>query len=157
MGGRAIASNERMTEMLERMYIDEKEELRMKKYGKKQVTKTDHNTMSIDLKVQGDSGMNASKEIRYNLRNLDAREKFKVNIDGDECFDRLFVDPEVDVDKEMAMLMDKWNETLARSFQVVKPSKNRIRGVDPVVKDLLKREAWIRANVCGNVETQLGL
>ena len=38
-----------MTEMLDQMYIDEKEEFRMKKYGRKKVTKTDHNTMFVDI------------------------------------------------------------------------------------------------------------
>ena len=48
--------------------------------------------------------------------------------------------------------MDKWNSTIARSFQVVKPSKNRQKGVDPEVKELLKKEAWIRKNITENIE-----
>ena len=128
-----------MNEMLDHMHIDEKEDLRLKKYGKKKVTKTDHNTILVDLKVQSNPSVFAVKDIRYNLRNVDAREKLKANIEDDESFDTLFVDPSVDVDKEMCLFMDKWNETLAKSFQVVKPNKNRIKGVDPVVKDLLKK------------------
>ena len=147
-----VICNTFMNEMVQSMSIDETEELRMKKYGKKQVTKTDHNTILVELKIQGNSDLHTSKETRYNLRNLEARERFKDNIEGDESFDTLFVDPSVDVDKEMGLLMDKWNATLARSFQVVKPSKKRIKGVDPVVRDLLKRESWIRANVGDNNE-----
>ena len=52
----------------------------------------------------------------------------------------------------MNTFMSKWNNSIRNSFQEVRPSKNRQRGVDPEVKNLLKEEKMIRRSVSDNVE-----
>ena len=140
-----------MTDKLISMVIDEDEQWRLKKYGNK-VTKTDHNTIILELKVeQSSSGKASHQQKRYNIKNEEARKRLCENIAGDVSLDNLFTDNH-DVDADLCLFMSKWESLLDKSFEEVKPSKSRIPGVDPEVKELLKRETWIRNNVTDSVE-----
>ena len=134
------------------MVIDEDENWKLKKYAKK-VTKTDHHTIIVKLKVHESSNANKKPElVRYNLKNEEARCKMKQNIESDVSLDRLFVNANCDLDNEVDLFMKRWNENMAKSFHTVNPSKNRRPGVTPDVKELLKKETWIRENVHDHVE-----
>ena len=139
-----------MTEKLNRMII-EGEQWRLKKYGKK-VTKTDHNTILVEMKVERNLYKNENHEIRYNIRNEQSRRRLCNNLEDDSSFDNLFTDINANIDSELNLFMSKWDGVIRKSFEEVKPSKSRIPGVNPEVKELLKRETWIRKNVTDNVE-----
>ena len=129
----------------EGMIIDENEQWKLKKYAKK-VTKSDHHTIIVKLKVQKSGTEKIGKNLtRYNLKNEEARKRMRQNIELDTSLERLFIDPNCDLNKEVELFMKKWNENIAKSFHKVKPSKNRRPGVTPEVKELLKKETWIRS------------
>ena len=68
------------------------------------------------------------------------------NIENDSAIDSFFCAPCCDIDVEMNLFLKKWDDLMQSSFQEVKPSKNRRPGVDAEVKDLLKKESWVRKN-----------
>ena len=147
-----VICNTFMVEKLDEMVIDEEEQWKLKKYAKN-VTKTDHHTIFVKLKVRKCvESIQKPDQIRYNLKNEDARCKMKQNIESDMSLDGLFVDADCDLDEEVEVFMKKWDENIAKSFHTVNPSKNRRAGVDTDVRDLLKKEKWIRKNVHDNVQ-----
>ena len=142
-----VICNAFMVEKVKEMVIDENEKWKLKKYAKK-VTKSDHHTMVVKLKIGRLSGENNKPDlIKYNLKNAEARARMKQNVELDMSFDRLFVDSDCDLNKEVQLFMEKWNENIAKSFQKVRPSKNRRPGVTLEVKELLRKEKWVRENV----------
>ena len=135
------------------MDIDEIGQWKLKKYGKK-TTETDHNTVMVKLKldkgyIEKDTLGNVQK--RYNVRNDEARSLMQENINADSSFDELF-SKHGDVNIELDRFMLKWNNVMKKSFQVVKPSRNTRKGVDPDVKALLKEEKRIRNTVQDKAE-----
>ena len=140
-----------MADKIMSMIIDENEQWKLKKYGRK-ITKTDHNTIILELKVEKNPCEKTKKPVRYNVKNEESRRNFCRNIEDDQSFDTLFTDRDIDLEGELHMFMKKWDGVIQKSFTEVKPSKHRIPGVDPEVKELLKRETWIRRNVVDNVE-----
>ena len=139
-----------------KMSIDENEKWRLKKYGKK-VTQTDHNTITLELKVKNcqlEQNKNQNKELmkRYNFRNEEARKRMQDNIHHDPVINTFFSNAACDINKDLDNFIVHWNNLIDRSFDSVKPSKNRRPGVDPEVKTLLKEEMFIRNNVKENVE-----
>ena len=147
-----VICNTFMLDKVEKMVIDEEEQWKLKKYAKC-VTKTDHHTIIVNLKVGKSSGNNKKPDlVRYNLKNEEARCRMKQSIELDVSLDRLFVGANCDLDEEVRVFMKKWDEHIAKSFQRVNPSKNRRAGVNSDVKELLKKEAWIRKSVHDNVK-----
>ena len=142
-----------MMDKLDQMTIDEKGEWRLKRYGKT-VTSTDHNTILVKLKLRHDysKSRECNEQKRYNLRNVEARQKMQETVDNDDTYEKLFVNPHCDVNDEITHFMVTWDSSIKKSFQEVKPGKNRVRGVDPEVKELLKEEKYVRNNVTDMVE-----
>ena len=141
-----------MIDKIEKMDIDEKGEWKLKKYGKK-VTATDHNTILVKIKARRQSKNDkCCFQKQYNLRNHEARRKMQDVVSSDESIDQLFIDLNCNVDDQMSRFMTKWDNAIKRSFHEVRPSKNRQRGVDSEVKELLKEEKVIRRSVSDNVE-----
>ena len=145
--------NTYMIDKIDKMDIDEKGEWKLKKYGKK-VTATDHNTIVVKVKVGGSESKydSCSGQKRYNLRNQEARLKMQETVSLDVSFDNLFAYSNCNLDKEMSFFMEKWDKSIRSSFQEVRPSKKRQRGVDPEVRELLKEEKVIRRTELDNVE-----
>lgn len=147
-----VICNTFMLGKVEKMVIDEDEQWKLKKYAKK-VTKTDHHTIIVKLRVHKSiGGIKKPGLIRYNLNNDEARCKMKQNIESDLSLDKIFVDVGCDLDKEIDFFMMRWNENIAKSFHTVNLSKKRRPGVTPDVRELLKKEMWIRKNVHDHVE-----
>ena len=134
------------------MYVDESEKWRLKKYGKV-VTQTDHNTITVELKTEcGKLKSQKLGEMRYNFRNVEARQRMQDNISHDQVIDSLFSSPFCNIDTDLDEFILHWDHLIEKSFTPVKPSKNRRPGVDPEVKGLLKEEMHIRNTVKDNVE-----
>ena len=73
-----------MVEMLEKMYIDEDEQWKLKNYAKK-VTKSDHHTIVVKLKVKCNTSVTDQESVtRYNLKNEEARQQMHEAIAGDD-------------------------------------------------------------------------
>ena len=145
--------NTYMMDKIHKMDIDEKGEWKLKNYGKK-VTATDHNTILVQVNIRGGESKHdrCSDQKRYNLRNQEARIKMQEAVSTDESLDHLFVHSNCNVDNELTLFMAKWDESIRNSFQEVRPSKNRQRGVDPEVRELLKEEKMIRRSPSDNAE-----
>ena len=127
------------------MVVDEDETWKLKKYGKC-VTKTDHNTILVQFEIDGEPSKKENVPTRYNLRNPDARERMKENIESNGSIDEIFVDNESSLDSEIMCFMKIWDDAIKGSFSRVKPSKNRVRCIDSEIKALLKEEGLIRKN-----------
>ena len=150
-----VICNTYMIRSVKKMDIDEHGSLRLTNYGKK-ITKTDHNTIIIQLSVDESNGekksqTDKSKQSRYNTKNESGRQAMKEIISGN-LFDGLFDDLDTDINDDINLFMRKWNEAMSKSFHVVKPSKSIRKGVDDEMKKLLDQEKWIRKNVVHNPE-----
>ncbi len=141
-----------MNKNIQNMIIDEDETWKLRKYGKKN-TKTDHNTITVTFGVENTELKPAKMVVkRYNVKNVNARLKMKEVIEREDSLDQLFSNYNVDINNELNLFFTKWNNMIRESFEEIKPSKHIRRGVDPEVKELLKKESWIRANVSDSVE-----
>ena len=69
-----------------KMDIDEEESYRLTKYGKK-ISKTDHNTVLVQMGIECTSSVEKKMDTKYNTRNVDARTRMQECIENDESFD----------------------------------------------------------------------
>ena len=142
--------NSLMLQKISRMVIDEDQNLPLKKYGTK-VTQSDHNTVLLYLDI-GYEKILKSTQIRYNTRNVSAREKMKQEISEDVVLDKLFREQAVDLNDDVKKLLERWDLAMKKSFSVVKCNRSTKRGIDDELKCLLDKEKWIRKNVLENPE-----
>ena len=142
--------NEFMIAEVQKMCIDETEMYRPTKYVGKKVTKTDHNSIIINIKVN----KIASKlnESYLNTKCQEGAVIFKEEIDNAEL-DDIFINAE-NMDDDYGKLTKVWNETLKRSFKTVKRSKNRTVGVDSEIKELMLKEREVKGEWKVGVEKQ---
>ena len=131
--------NEFMIRQVSGMVIDEKEEYKPTKYAKK-ITKTDHNSIIVDLKVKKIS--NQKSEPYYNTRCEAGQAMFKEEMQNAEL-DDLFVNVD-EMNADYRTLMEVWNNALSKSFKKVRASKNRQSGVDDKTKKLIQEERIVK-------------
>ena len=107
--------------------------------------------LSVEPNNEKEMETQKRKQIIYNTKNVNERQTMKDILCGD-LFDGLFCDMSTDIDEDVNLFIQKWNEAMSKSFHLIKPSKSMMRGVDEDLKQLLGREKWIRKNVLLNPE-----
>ena len=141
--------NKYLTQEIKTMVIDEKEEYRPTNYGKK-ITKTDHNTIIIEITAR--KSEKKMEEVYLNTRcpiGLSIfEEKIKlVDVSG------LFLDVN-EMEKDYKKLTKLWNNTLNTSFEKVRRSKNKVKGLDHHVKKLIQEERKVKKTWVDGLEKE---
>ena len=131
--------NEYMIDQVSGIVIDEEEEFKPTRYANK-ITKTDHNSIIVDLKVKKIA--NQKSEPYFNTRCADGQARFKVEMQNAEL-DDLFLNV-AQINADYKKLMKVWNETLSKSFKKVRASNKRRSGVDERTKKLMQEERNIK-------------
>ena len=122
------------------MTIDEEEEYRPTKYGTKKVTKTDHNSIIMKLKVN--KMANEKAVPYYNTRCEIGQAKFEEEMQNVQL-ENLFNDVDK-INEDYGTLMNIWNDVLSKSFKKVRRSKSNLRGVDHDIKQLMSEERSVK-------------
>ena len=112
------------------MNIDEEGLMKPTKYTKKKITRTDHNTIFIDLKVKK-LKMKVENKSFLNTKCYNSRNKFIEEIKSNEKeLSTLFTNINCDVNDQYQKLSTIWNNMKSKSFRKVSPIKKKICGVD---------------------------
>ena len=131
--------NEFMLKEVLGMVIDEDEEFKPIKYAKRS-TKTDHNSIIVDIK--SNKAASVKGEPFFNTRCEIGKAKFVEEMQHVRV-DDLFNDiAKINVDYKK--LMNMWDQVLSKSFEKVRPSSNRVKGVDNNVRSLMQEERKIK-------------
>ena len=131
--------NEFMVGQVSGMAIDEDEIFKPTKYAKK-ITKTDHNTIIVDLKVKKIA--NQKSEPYYNTKCEKGQARFREEMQNVKL-DDLFINV-AEINSDYQKLMEIWDGALSKSFKKVRASKNRRSGVDEKTKMLLQEERNVK-------------
>ena len=142
--------NEFMIAEVEKMCIDEAEMYRPTKYVGKKITKTDHNSIIINIKV--DKVAFKVNESYLNTKSEKGAVIFKEKIENAKLED-LFLNAE-NIEHDYGRLTDVWNELLTQSFKKIKRSKNTTGGLDCEVKELMQEEREVKLEWKVGVEKQ---
>jgi hypothetical protein len=142
--------NEFMVAEVQKMCIDEAEIFRPTKYVGKKVTRTDHNSIIINIRVKKVAFQ--INESYLNMKSQEGAMAFKEKIEN-ENFDDLFIDA-ANIEKDYGKLTNIWNETLTQSFKKVKRSKNRTSGLDCDIKELIHEEREVKVSWKEGMEKQ---
>ncbi len=135
-----VVCNEFIIDEVEGMKIDEECKFRPTKYTKKKVTQTDHLTVMVDMKVNKLAG---DKVHSYrNLNNEDGQKIFVEKI-KEADFSDLFLE-EARINEDYGVMMGRWDSAICNSFKLAKPSKNRRKGIDEHVKQLMNEERELK-------------
>ncbi len=137
-----VICNEYMVEQIENMLIDVDGKYRPTKYTKRKITQTDHLSIIVDMKVNKIASIQAAPY--RNSRDEGGKAVFVKKIQNTR-FDDLF-EQNHDIDNDFQCLMKRWNVAFNQSFDLIKPSNKRIKGVDQEVKLLLARERSIKSS-----------
>ena len=136
-----VVCNEFAINDVKEMIIDEDEELKPKRYAGKKITKTDHNTIMVKIKVKKKES--PKQQAYYNTRCEIGRVKFQDEINNIEDFDGLFNNIEM-INDDYGKLMRLWNEVIDKSFKKVRRSTKSIQGVDEEIKELIREERIVK-------------
>ena len=134
--------NEYMIEEVLEMTIDEKEEFRPTKYNSKKITKTDHNSIIVDVRVG--KVMPEKGTPYFNTKCEVGQQKFREEMQNVQ-FGELFNDKS-SMNSDYKKLVKLWNEVLSKSFRKVRKSKGRCRGLDGDIKQLMSEERNVKKN-----------
>ena len=118
---------------VQKMVIDEEEEFRPTKYGKLKTTKTDHNSVMVDIRV-GKVAINKEKPY-FNTKCESGQLKFQEEMEK-AMLDELFIDKSR-MNSDYKQLMKIWNDILSKCFKKVRKSKCHRRGLDHEIKQLM--------------------
>ena len=132
--------NEYMIEEVLEMAIDEEEEFRPTNYGVNKTTKTDHNSIMVDIragKIAADKG-----KPYFNTRCEIGQLKFQEEMNKAQL-DELFNDKSM-MNSDYKKLMKIWNDILSISFKKVRKSKGNCRGLDHEIKQLMSEERNVK-------------
>ena len=140
--------NEFLISTIQNMKIDEDELFRPTNYKGTKTTKTDHNTIIIDIKV---NKVMVKKEERYmNTKSAEGKAVFMEKIQSVDMKD-LFLSAEL-LNEDYHRLTCIWKEVMEDSFKKVKKSRNRSSGIDDEVKELVKEERKVKKEWSGGTE-----
>ena len=131
--------NEFMIKEVLGMVIDEEEEFKPMKYAKK-CTKTDHNSIVVDIKVNKAASVKCVPF--FNTRCEIGKAKFKEEMQ-DVGLDDLFNDIGK-INADYTKLIKIWDQVLSKSFKKVRPSTNRVEGVDDNIRTLVQEERIVK-------------
>ena len=130
--------NEFIIDKIQNMKIDEEELFRPTNYKGTKTTKTDHNTIIIQLKVKK---VAIKEQVSYfNTKSEEGMAAFKEKMQSTDL-DHLFVNVQ-QLGEDYRKLTDIWNEAMRQSFEKVKKSKNRKSGIDDEVKELVRKKYY---------------
>ena len=132
--------NEFMIDDVKDMVIDEKEQFKPTKYGTKKTTKTDHNSIILDLKVK--KTVREKGKAFFNTRCEAGQTKFHEEMQNADL-DDLFID-KLEMNKDYKKLMKIWNDILSISFKKVRRSLGNCKGMDPEIKQLMQEERNVK-------------
>ena len=138
--------NEYMSQYILNMSIDEEGLFQPTKYTKKKITKTDHNSIIINIKAKKRKIVMKSF---INTNNGEGRMLFKqemMKMDLSKLFSKSY-----DINRDYDELMVKWEKSMVQSFKKISP-RNAVKGLDRDIKDLMEKERWIKKNVLDNAE-----
>ena len=142
-----VICNQYMIDKVENMNIDEYGHFKPTNYAKK-VKSTDHNTITLKLKMKKCIKM---KPLPYiNTKNEEERDAFKVFIAQSEI-NSLFNGND-DLNCEFEKLMRIWDDGIDMSFKKIVPKKRIKANITTEVRALMRQEKWIRENVLVNPE-----
>ena len=133
--------NEYMISEVKDMLIDEEEEFKPTRYNTKKSTKTDHNSLILDLHVNK-MAVEKSKPF-FNIRCKDGQRRFQEEMQSAHQLDTLFNDKS-EIDADYSKLMKIWNDILSKSFEKVRRSKGNCQGLDPAIKQLMQEERNVK-------------
>ena len=130
------------------MVIDEKGVIKPTKYGKK-VTSTDHNTITVDLKLNKIAKQ--KQDVYLNTKCKLGRERFQILIEK-SGIGEIFKSKQCILTNEFEDLMTEWNKSVEKSFKKVKGNDKIRSGINKEVKELMKEERRIRRTVLTDPE-----
>ena len=130
-----------MIESICSMVIDEAGEYKPTNYLGKKVTKTDHNTIIVKMKMET---LGRSKPSPFrNYKNEKSCEEFGNMIES-------FPLPYKGI-KDVEMIYQTfekcWSKVVNKSFRLIIPKHQTKPGISKSVRELLKMEKWIKKNV----------
>ena len=133
---------------LKSMDVDEEGTYKPTNYAKV-VKKTDHNTIMLKIQVEK---CKKTKPIPFiNTNNEDERINFIKLIEEANITD-LFADSNCDLNIEFSRMMQIWKDSMDCAFHKITPKRNQKSGITKEVRELIKKEKWIRDNVLQNPE-----
>ena len=133
---------------LKGMHIDEEGKHKLTNYGKS-IKTTDHNTIALQLEIKK---CVKTEVVPYiNTRNEDERQLFKLAMTESDM-SLLFSDIGCDINNEFSKLNMLWQSSMNRSFKKIVPKRNSKSGITKHVRELMRKEKWVRENVLQNPE-----
>ena len=130
------------------MLIDESEEFKPLNYLGSKTTKTDHNTVVVKLMMEIPKKVQKQQYINY--KNESECEMFRTIIE--QSYIPTEMNMRLDVDNVFHSFMKVWDNAIAKSFKKITPRGPQASGVTKSVRELMKKEKWIRKNTLHNPE-----
>ncbi len=143
-----VICNKFMSDKVERMDIDEEGVVKPTKYTSKKVTTTDHNSITVKLRVEKVAKIKLSPFVH--TKHAEGRDIFSCQMTNSNEVDTFFNGPNVNVDDEFKNVMSWWNKCVDQSFPKISRNKQLKTGVCDEVKELMRKERWIKQNIITN-------
>ena len=141
--------NEIMMKKITSMEIDENELIKPTNYKNNKITKTDHNTIIIKMKVEK---LRKEKQTpRFNIKNVQNRQEY-VELLNDCNLNDIFANKKCNMDEEYNDFIKRLEMMKEHAFEKVSVHNKMTNGITKEVKELLQEERNIRENVLQNPE-----
>ena len=139
--------NQFLVDKVPEMKIDEEEIYKPMNYAPV-IKKTDHNT--ITLKVKVDRRPKRKPEAYINLKDNDGKVAFKEYMEKTDIDSYLKHTSKNDLQMELDVINELWSDAINHSFKKITPKRKCKSGISLEVRELMREERWVRVNVLEN-------